>query len=251
MKKNRILMMVAAVALLVPVFALTGCTAAAPAATPTINVGSQQEGIWVNGQGEVQAIPDVANISLGVQAQAQTVTVAQEQARIAMDAVMAALKANGVADKDIQTTGYNIWQQTRWDPDRQEEQVTGYQVSNNVQVKVRKVADAGTVLDAAVAAGGDLIRVQGIYFEVDDPSAYLDEARAMAVADAKAKAEQLANLAGVKLGNPTYLSESSYSPVIYRGLEMAKADGAAVPSTPITPGETTITASVQIVYAIG
>ena len=251
MKKNRILMVAAALALLVPVLALTGCTLEGPDSTPTINVGSQQEGIWVNGQGEVQAVPDVASLSLGVQAQAQTVTEAQEQASTAMDAVMTALKNNGVAEKDIQTTGYNIWQQTRWDPDRQEEQVTGYQVSNTVQVKVRQVENAGTVLDAAVTAGGDLMRVQGIYFEVDDPSAYLEEARAMAVADAKAKAAQLADLAGVKLGNPTYLSESSYSPVVYRGLEMAKADGAAVPTTPITPGETTITASVQIVYAIG
>lgn len=250
MKKNRMVMIAAALALLLPVLALAGCTVAAPAPATNITVGSQQEGIWVTGQGEVQAVPDVAVLNLGVQAQAPTVAVAQEQAKSAMDAVMAALKSNGVADKDIQTTGYNVWQQTRWDNNTQEEVVTGYQVSNTVQVKVRKVADAGAVLDAAVAAGGDLIRVQGIYFEVDDPTAYTTEARSKAVADAKKRAEQLASLAGVKLGNPTYITESYYNPVVYRAYDMAKAESAAGAPTPITPGETTITASVQIVYSI-
>jgi len=140
MKKNRIVMIAAAVALLLPVLVLAGCTAATPpATTQNITVGSQQEGIWVTGQGEVQAVPDVAVLNLGVQAQAPTVAVAQAQAKAAMDAVMAALKSSGVADKDIQTTGYNVWQQTRWDNNTQEEVVTGYQVSNTVQVKVRKV----------------------------------------------------------------------------------------------------------------
>ena len=251
MKTNRIVMISAALALLMPVLVLAGCTAATPpATTQNITVGSQQEGIWVTGQGEVQAVPDIAVINLGVQAQAPTVAEAQDQAKRAMDNVMAALKSNGVADKDIQTTAFNVWQQTRWDTNKQEEMVTGYQVSNTVQVKVRKVADAGLVLDAAVAAGGDLIRVQGIYFQVDDPSSYLDQARSKAVADAKKRAEQLANLAGVKLGKPMYITESYYNPIIYRGMEAVKADGGAPSPTPITPGETTITASVQIVYSI-
>jgi uncharacterized protein YggE len=254
MKRTRLLMLAAA-AMILPVVALAGCVVGAPPTTPTISpnitVGTQQEGIWVSGQGEVKAVPDVAVITLGVQAQAPTVAEAQEQARIGMDAVMAALKAAGIDEKDIQTTGYNIWQQTRWDNNRQEEIVTGYQVSNTVQVKVRVVADAGSVLDDVVAAGGDLIRVQGIYFQVDDPSPYLEEARAKAVADASKRAEQLASLAGVALGKPTYITESYNSPVVYRGMEMAAADGARpVPTTPITPGETTITANVQIAYAI-
>ncbi|MBN1152446.1 MAG: SIMPL domain-containing protein [Dehalococcoidia bacterium] len=249
-RKIRMAMIGAVLALLLPVLALAGCTAVAPATAPNITVGSQQEGIWVTGQGEVQAVPDIAVLSLGVQAQAPTVAEAQNQAKQAMDSVMAALKANGVEEKDIQTTGYSIWQQTRWDNDKQEEIVTGYQVSNSVRVKVRKVADAGTILDAAVTAGGDLIRVQGIHFEVDDPTAFLADARSKAVADAKMRAQQLASLAGVDLGKPTYITESYYNPIIYRDVEMAKADSQAPAPTPITPGETTITASVQIVYAI-
>lgn len=255
MKKNRILMVGTAIVVLVPVLSLVGCAAANPASASeftAINVSSQQEGIWVTGTGEVKAAPDVAVVSLGVQAQAPTVAEAQEQARDAMDSVIATLKANDVADEDIQTTGFNIRQRTRWDTNRQEEEVTGYQVSNNVQVKIRQVSEAGIVLDELVAAGGDLIRVQGIYFEVDDTSAYLDEARDKAVADAKARAEQLAELSGVNLGKPTYISEDSQTPVIYRAADMMAEEeaGMPAPTTPIEPGETTITATVQIVYEI-
>jgi len=250
MKARRFVMMAAALALIVPVL-VAGCTTAAPATTQNITIGNQQEGIWVNGLGEVQAVPDIAVLNLGVQAEAMTVAEAQAMASTAMDAVMAALKANGIDEDDIQTTGYSIYQQTRWDNDKQESVATGYQVTNNVKVKVRQVADAGTVLDAATRAGGDLMRVQGIYFEVDDPDPYLEQARASAMADAKAKAEQLADLAGVDLGKPIYITESYYSPVVYRGMEMAAQDsGVPAPTTPITPGETTITATVQIVYQI-
>ena len=255
MKKNRILMIGAAIVLLVPVLALVGCAAANPASASeytAIKIGSQQEGIWVTGIGEVKAVPDVAVVSLGVQAQAPTVAEAQDQARRAMDSVIATLKANGVADEDIQTTGFSIWQRTRWDSNRQEEEVVGYQVSNNVQVKIRQVGEAGIILDEVVEAGGDLIRVQGIYFQIDDTSAYLNEAREKAVADAKAKAEQLANLSGVTLGRATYVSENTSTPVIYRGMDMAhpEAGDMPAPTTPIEPGETTITATVQIIYHI-
>lgn len=252
-RKEKTIMMAVALACLLPVLVLTGCVTVAPtpAAIPSVSVGSQQEGLWVTGQGEVKAAPDVAVINLGVQAQAPAVAEAQNNAKQAMDAVISALKINGIAEKDIQTTGYNIWQQTRWDNETQQEIVTGYQVSNSVQVKIRKVADAGVILDAAVAAGGDFIRVQGIYFQVDDPSSFLNDARAEAVADARARAEQLADLNGVKLGKPTYITESYYNPIIPRSAEAwsTVAGGAPTP-TPIAPGETTITATVQIVYSI-
>ncbi len=253
-KKYKVLMIGMAFVLLVPVLSLVGCAAANPALAgqiPEIKIGGQQEGIWVTGIGEVKAVPDVATVNLGVQAQAPTVAEAQDQASRAMDRVMAALRDHGIAESDIQTTGFNIRQQTRWISDRQEEQVIGYQVSNNVRVQIREIADTGMVLDDVVAAGGDLIRVQGIHFEIDDPSVFLDAARAEAVADARSKAEQLADLAGVNLGRATYISESSHAPIIYRGIDraMSPEDGPA-PTTPIEPGETTITATVQIIFAM-
>ncbi len=210
----------------------------------------QQEGIMVEGRGEVTVVPDIAVVNLGVQAQAITVAEAQAQATSAMENVMVVLREHGVEERDIQTTGFTIWQQTRWESARQEEQVTGYRVSNNVQVKIRQVDEAGIVLDAVVAAAGDHIRVQGIYFQIDDPSVHLEQARSIAVQDARTKAGQLAQLAGVELGSPTYISETSSSPVIFRSVETVSPGAVPAPTTPIEPGETTITATVEIIYAI-
>lgn len=246
--------MIVALALLVPVLTLSGCTGTGTntVSIPDVNLGGQQHGIWVSGRGEVQATPDIAVVSLGVQTQAQSVEVAQQQANDAMDKVMTALADNGVAEKDIKTTGFNIWQQSRWDPDTQQEIVTGYQVSNTIDAKVRDVDAVGTVLGAVVKQGGDYIRVNGIRFEVDDPSGYLNEARAKAMADAKAKAVQLADLADVTLGEPTLITESSQTSPVYvsRGYATMDAMEEAAAAPAISPGETTIVATVQITYNI-
>jgi uncharacterized protein YggE len=97
------------------------------------------------------------------------------------------------------------------------------------------------------AAGGDLTRINSIAFSIDDPTPYSKQARDKAMADAKAKANQLASLGGVNLGKPTYISESVYYPIYTSG---AKADVAPAPTTPISPGEMKITIDVQVVYAL-
>jgi uncharacterized protein YggE len=215
------------------------------------NLNGQQEGIWVNGEGKVTAVPDVSILRLGIEAQETTVAEAQAQAKAAMEQVMTALKSNGVAERDIQTQYFNIQRVTRWDNDKQQEIVIGYRVTNMVTAKIREVAKAGTVIDAVAVAGGDLTRVDSIGFTVDDPKAYYAEARQKAVADAEAKAKQMADLTGVKLGKPTYISESSYVPSpIYRQDMIAKAEAAPAVETPISPGEMEITLNVQLAYDI-
>lgn len=211
-----------------------------------INVGSQQEGMWVNGHGEVSAAPDIATLQLGISAQRASVAEAQAEATTAMNKVMTSLKNGGVADKDIQTQYFSIQQVTRWDEDKQQEIVIGYRVSNMVMVKIREIAKTGSIIDAVAVAGGDNTRIDNIGFSVDDPSPYRKEARDKAMADAKAKAEQLANLSGVKLGKPTYISESISYPV-YQGPARAVE---AAPVTPISPGELEISLDIQVVYAI-
>jgi hypothetical protein len=161
------------------------------------------------------------------------------------------LKAQGVAEKDIKTQYYSVQQMTQWDNEKQQQIITGYQVTNTVTAKVRKVDTAGTVVDAVVAAGGDYTRINSIGFTVDDPKPYQEQARELAVADAAAKAKKLADIANVKLGKATYISESSNNPVpIYNTDVMAKAAGAPAVTTPISPGETDITTDVQIAYDI-
>jgi len=252
MKRNLLLvggMVVISLALVLSLVGFSGCTAG-PTEFGTIDISSQQEGLWVSGEGKVTVTPDLATLYLGIEAQADTVAEAQSQAVGAMDAVMAALAASGIAEKDIQTQYFSIEQVTSWDKDTGEEIVTGYRVTNMVTAKIRDIDNVGATIDAVAAAGGDLVRISSISFSVDDPSAYYEEAREEAMADAKAKAEQLAYLAGIELGKPTYISEWSSSPVSSREIYYDAAVPAPMP-TSISPGELDITLTVQVAYAIG
>jgi uncharacterized protein YggE len=240
---------------LASVLAIVGLVGCSPGTTlqgdiEGINISSQQEGIWVTGQGKVTAVPDIVALRLGVEAQEVSVAEAQTQAAEAMDRVMSALTENGVAKKDIQTQYFSIRQVTRWDRVKEEETVIGYRVTNTVTAKIRDIDKAGAIIDAVAEAGGDLARVNSIGFSIDDPSDYYEEAREKAMADAKAKAEQLAELADVTLGRPTYISTGIQVSPIVRGAVAVDEALAPAPETPISPGEMEISLTVQVGYAI-
>ena len=244
-------LVVIGLALLVGVLGLAGCgTDTSGTLTLQGNLSGQQEGIWVTGEGKVQADPDIAILSLGVQAQALTAADAQAQVSQGMDGVMQVLKGQGIAEKDIQTQYYTITQLTRWNDSKQVPEVTGYQVTNSVSARIRDVSKTGPVIDAVVAAAGDLIRINNVSFDINDATQFNDAARKLAIANAKAKAQQIASESGVKLGKITYITESiSYPGPIYR--TFAAADSAApMPVTSINPGQLDITSNVQIVYSI-
>ncbi|MBW2542354.1 MAG: SIMPL domain-containing protein, partial [Deltaproteobacteria bacterium] len=136
---------------------------------------------------------------------------------------------------------------------RRDEQpeIVGYAVSNRVSVKVRDLDTVSDVLDDAAEAGGDAARVSGISFAVDEPEQYESEARKAAVEDARKRAEELAALAGVKLGEVRSIAESGVSvPFAERGYRGVMLESAAAPRTPISPGETEISLSVSVVYEI-
>ena len=211
----------------------------------------QQVGLWVTGEGRTMATPDVALLSLGIEAEAKTVAQAQRDAAEAMDGVMKALKSNGVAEKDIQTQRFSIYPMRKWIEDEQREIIIGYRVTNIVVAKIRQVDSAGTIIDDVAEAGGDLTRIDSIGFTVDDPTPYYKEARAKAIGDAVAKAEQMAQVADIKLGKLLYISEGTQyvQPVIVRDYAM-KAEGASPAPTSISPGELEIQVTVQMVYAI-
>ena len=178
-----------------------------------------------------------------------TVADAQAQASEAMSAVIVALTDSGVDEDDIQTQYYSINQITRWDKEGEQEVVTGYRVTNTVSAKIRDIDEVGAIIDAVAAAGGDLTRINGVSFSVDGPSAYYEEARELAMADAKTKAEELADLSGVELGKPTYIFEGGvYSPVISRDIvaPMVIESG----STSISAGQLEIILNIQVAYAI-
>ena len=251
MKKKWVLAI--SLALVLAAAGLAGCNQASRVPSNLgINLYSQQEGIWVSGTGEVTAIPDIATLRLGIEAQEATVAEAQSKANDAMNKVMDALTDNEIAEKDIQTQRFSIQRITRWDSDKEEEIVIGYRVTNMVIAKIRDIDNTGIIIDAVAVAGGDLTRIDSIAFSIDDPSVYYEEAREKAMADAEAKAKQLAKLGGVSLGKPTYISESSYTPpTIYLDRAEAMPIPAPAPAPPpISAGEMEISLTVQVVYAI-
>jgi len=236
-------------ALVLAIVGLCGCTAGSTT-LGTIDLNSQQEGIWVSGTGKVAVAPDIATLRLGISAQEATVAEAQIKAAEAMNGVMTTLTDNGVDEKDIQTQYFSIRQVTKWDREKEEEIVIGYRVTNMVTAKIREIDKTGSIIDAVAAVGGDLTRINSIAFSVDDPSAYYEETRQKAMADARAKAEQLAELAGVSLGKPTYISEGISIPPIYPRSVYVEEAPIPAPPTPISPGETEVSLTVQVVYAI-
>lgn len=227
-----------------------GTAAAADDGPSVVYVTGQNTGISVSGVGKLTATADVAVVSLGVQAEAQTAALAQQIAAQAMTEVLDSLKAGGVADKDIATNGYSIYPVYRYDYGMST--IIGYSASNYVTVKVRNVENTGKVIDAAVVAGGNVVRVNNVYFTLDNPAQYDGAARDLAMADALARAEQLASLGGVKLGKPVYITEYGgfgyYQPPVAYDLVGEAANARA--ETPISPNEIELSLSVQVVYSI-
>jgi uncharacterized protein YggE len=213
-------------------------------------VSQQNVGIWVTGTGKVTVVPDIAVINLGVQVQMDKLEAAQAQAAQSMEAIMAVLAGYNIDEKDIQTSNYRVYPVWSWTVNG-ERKLDGYSVSNTVTVKVRNTDDAGSLIDDAVAAGGEYTVINGISFTVDDTEEYYTQARANAIANAIAKATQIAKLTGVTLGEPNYIVDNSgsYGSIYYYpDYDSVKAEGNSV--TPISTGEVEISVSIQIVYDI-
>jgi uncharacterized protein YggE len=225
--------------------------AAACTRSDTINVTPSVEppGITVTGRGEAEAPPDTGYITLGVQVTGRTVAEAREQAAVAAASVIEAVKATGVAAADIQTANFSINPQYEY-PTREPPRLIGYQVSNTVSVRVRDLDRFSTVIDEAAAAGGDTVIVSSLRFDYDDPTELADEARELAVADARRKAEQLARLSGVSLGDPVTIVEGlgGAAPVVR--FEAAAFSRQAGSSTPIETGTGKVVVEVAVRWSI-
>ena len=208
---------------------------------------SQVQGISVSGTGEAFGAPDLALLDLGVSAQGKTVKEARDTAATAMTAVLDALKDDGVAEEDVQTRQFSI--EPEYDYPDGEQVLIGFRVTNIVEAKVRDLDSLGEVVDDVAQAGGDVVQVQGLSFTIEEPDELRAQAREEAVADARARAEDLAELAGVKLGKPMSINESAGIPPspFFESAPMARDVEQA---TPIEPGELEINVTVDIVFAI-
>lgn len=235
----------------------TGGSSASPsgasgaAASLQASDGTGSGGISVSGEGRVSVAPDMALLSVGASTKEDTVAAANSAVQAAMDRLLSSLKADGIVEKDIQTSQFSI--SPEYDYQLNEPRLTGYRVTHMLQVKVRDIDRAGEVIDDAVEAAGDLVQVGSISLTVDDTSAMAKQARELAMADAKAKAEELARLADVELGKPISISESSYTPgpPVYYGAGYGAEAALTADRTTISTGELEVVVRVQIIYGIG
>jgi uncharacterized protein YggE len=227
---------------------LLGAGAGTAQAQTTTDGEQQFRTISVNGVGRVMAAPDVADISIGVYEQAKEASDASQRAAESMDSVIQALLGLGIAEADIQTTSLTL--NPRYDWNTEPAKVVGWEASNIVDVTVRDIDSVGTVVDTAVAAGAN--QINGITFRVEDPTEAEAIARSSAVADARAKADQLAADAGVEIIGIVSISESTVQPPQPFYMERAEmamaADAGAV--TPVLGGEVELTVNVFIQYEI-
>mgnify|MGYP001266111148 CR=1 FL=1 len=226
--------------------AFAGGALTRPAAAQAQGVGvTGMRQVTVIGTGEARVAPDMATVQIGVETTAPTTQEALAQNTAQAQAIIERIKQLGVGDRDVQTSGFNIYATY----DNEGRNVTGYTVSNTVSVTIRDLAQAGDLLDQVVQAGAN--RVYGISFGLSDPKAAQAQARDAAVADAKSKAEQLAKAGGAGLGTVLVITENigSSAPVPMPMLD-ARAEMAAGAPVPVQAGEQVITAQVQITYEL-
>ncbi|HXF64374.1 MAG TPA: SIMPL domain-containing protein [Caldilineaceae bacterium] len=220
-----------------------------PTPQPIVMSAPLPSTITVVGEGKVEIEPDIARVSIGVETLRDTVEEASAANQETLDAVLAALQAQGIAEEDIQTSGFSIFAE-RYGPEGPlpDDQVR-YRVSNNVSVTIRDLENVGTVLDAAIEAGAN--NIYGVEFALDDPSIVESDARASAVEDARAKAEDLAALSGVELGELISISEViAQGGGFYAGTFAEQARGFGGGGTPVMPGQLELVMQLQVVYAI-
>ena len=197
--------------------------------------------VTVTGEATISVAPDTSIIRIGVTSQGKTAREASEANAKQMTGVLAAIKGAGIADKDVQTSRLSL--QPQYDPNKAgAAHLLGFQVTNQVTVKIHDINNLPGVLDRAIAAGAN--EMSGIEFVVSEQSKLLDEARDEAITDAHRKAEIYAHAAGAKVGHVVAISESTAGspPIAMQALRAG--------SVPVAPGEQTLRAQVTVSYEL-
>jgi uncharacterized protein YggE len=199
-----------------------------------------EPGVTVRGSGSATAAPDVLVLQLGAEVRHPNVSAALGQASAALSAMVARLRAAGVPDADLRTSGASLWSQTDG-----QGRLTGHVANQQLTAKLRDLITAGDLVVEVVAAGGEAARLHGLSFEIDDDSGLRERARERAFADARAKAEQYAALAGRTLGPVRRVSEDTGQHRPMGGMvELASADSTR--SMPVEAGSQEVTATVGV-----
>lgn len=217
--------------------------------------------ITVTGEGEVLAKPDIGQFSFSVMAEADTAEAAQEQSAESINEIMGYLEEAGIEEKDIKTTGYNVYPRYEWETatdclfpgecDR-ERVLRGYETTQTMYVKVRETDKAGEFISGVGSRGAT--NISGLNFTIDDETALQAEAREKAIADAKEKAEALADDLGMHIVRVVGFNEGGNYGIMYaaKGLggDMAMEESVANTAPSLPMGENAITSNVTITYEL-
>jgi hypothetical protein len=208
--------------------------------------GGSRESVVVSGLGTVLGTPDALRATFGVESRRESVTDALADASAAMTKVRDALRAGGVAAADLQTAGVNVWPVT----DSNGTTITGYTATQSMDAVLRDLKSAGSLMGRAVAAGGNAARLSGVFLVISDDAALVRQARDKAFADAKAKAQQYARLAGRPLAAVAGISEqvSVPQPIAWAARDAATAGAASVP---VEPGSQQVQVAVTVEWRFG
>ncbi|NLE75810.1 MAG: SIMPL domain-containing protein [Chloroflexi bacterium] len=236
---------------------LVGALSLSALAAPKAGVGAAPNSdeetrrlLNLTGAGVATAAPDVVYVTLGVDVRSESASEAVSESTDRMTKVMDAVKALEIDEKDIRTVSYNMWVEEDYDKDGKRTGVRTYHVVNQLQVTLRDLTLVGTVLEDALEAGAN--SVGGVQFAIEDTTALQREAREKAMADAKARAEQLAEGLGVTLGAPATIAEYDSSPIIVEraayGIGGGMAEAAA--PVPVAAGELSVRVQINVAWLI-
>ena len=208
----------------------------------------QPRKLSVSGNGTVSLSPDIAYIYVGVDTVDPDIAQAVNKNNIQAQALVDALKNMGVAPEDIQTSNFSVYSSPKTDPLTGQSTGYDYTVDNTVYITVRDLSKLGSLLNTVVGAGAN--NINSISFDVADKTAAMAQARQKAMDNAASLAGELAQTAGVQLGEILSISYSDNTPSPYYG--MGGGGGASAPNTsvPITPGQTQILVTVSVTYAV-
>jgi uncharacterized protein YggE len=212
------------------------------------------EGINVNGQGTVYGSPDAADVLMGVQVPATTIAEAREQAAIAIEAMLKSIKGNGIPDADVRTSEFSVHPRTVYTPGGAPT-FEGYQVTNMINVRIRKLENVGKIVDEATAAGGNHSVIRTMSYTILDQAKLQSEARKKAMEEAKSRADELAGMNGRKVGKATQINEgtSAIQPFPYYGAGVpvvtAPRTGGGDP-TSIESGQLRVVVNVTVNYEL-
>jgi uncharacterized protein YggE len=204
--------------------------------------------LTLNVEGRTARVPDMAEVSGGVVTAAPTAADAMSQNAERMTAVVAAVRQAGVAERDIQTSGLSLQPQYRY-VNNQPPELTGYQATNTVNLRIRRIADTGKLLDTLVKVGAN--QISGPVFRIEDDAAALDEARLAAVKAAKARAELYARATGLNVRRIVTMAEGGGAhPEPRPMLTRMMADAAPAAAPPVAPGEVALSINLNVVFEL-